>query len=155
MAAVMCLVIEEVAERRGQPLRHAPHVGCGGVGDASFQRRLLQTFDPVDDPPVLRLAQQPEGGQGRVENGVEPRRGIAFTGEATHPDAVGDQDVIERAHHGFEEGADIPAVFLPGQFGGSVVNARIGPFVIGRHHQEMLFHGSSLYPVVRRLCTAP
>ena len=45
-----------------------------------------------------------------IEDGVEAWRQFALAGEAPHPDAVADQQMIERAVQRLEEGAAVGAV---------------------------------------------
>ena len=44
------------------------------------------------------------------QDGVEPVRALARAGEAAHPDAVGDEEVVQRAVHRLEERAAIGPV---------------------------------------------
>ena len=46
--------------------------------------------------------------------------------------------------HGAEEGADVAAIVFVGKLGGRVIDASVGPAVIGRKHHEMLFHGEGV-----------
>src|SRR5690606_29097459 len=51
-----------------------------------------------------------------------------------------DEEVVQRANHRLEEGADIAVEFFARQFSRRLVEPRIGPSVVGRHHREMLLH---------------
>ena len=59
---------------------------------------------------VLGAARRPQGREIVVQDGVEARRLFARAGEAPHPDAVADQQMIERAVQRLEEGAAVGAV---------------------------------------------
>ena len=77
------------------------------------KRLVGQAADPIDDALVFRFARGAQLGEITKQDGVQRGRRVALAGEALHPDAVGDQQMVERAHHRFEEGAGIaPELFL-------------------------------------------
>lgn len=67
LAAMMGLVVEQMGERWGLPLRDGAHVGYGHVGEATRKRLVAERPDPVDDPPVLDLARATQHGQSPVK----------------------------------------------------------------------------------------
>ena len=50
--------------------------------------------------------------------------------------------MVERAEHRAEESADVAGKFFLLKIGSGIVDARIGPLIVGRKHHEMLFHSS-------------
>lgn len=55
--------------------------------------------------------------------------------------------MIESAHHRAEESAGVAIEFLVVEFGRRIIDASIGPLIIGREHHEMLFQSFSPGPV--------
>src|SRR3569832_540526 len=141
LAAMMGLVVEEMAERRRKSLRDGAHVD-GHVGETSGKRLVAHTTHPVDNPPVLSLTRQSQGRQGAVENGGGVGRRIALTREALHPDAIDSKQMVERPKHRAEDGADVTTELLLAKIGGGIVEASVGPLIVSRKHHEMLLHSS-------------
>lgn len=140
LAAVMGLVIEEMRERRGQPLRNGAHVGHGRIGEAAGQHGVGHVVDPVDDAAVLCFARNGQHAQIIMQDGVEPLGRLALACEAPHPDAVGRQDMVERAVHRTEERAQVQPVVIVVKIGRRRIKPLIGPAIIGSEHAEMLSH---------------
>jgi len=67
-------------------------------------------------------------------------RRAALPGEALHPDAVADQDVIQRGVQRAEEGAAIGAIIGIGQLRRGIVEPPVDPFVVGRQHGDLWLH---------------
>src|SRR5438477_6837164 len=147
LAAVMGVMVEEVIERRRKLLLDGARVGDRAIGDQPAEVFLGQTADVVDDALILRAAGRTQRAERFVQDGVEPLWGLASPGETLHPDAVRDQQVVERAVHRLEERPAIGAVHVVGQHCRSFIQALVGPAVVGREHDVTRFHGRA--PVVR------
>ena len=106
---------------------------------------------------VLGAARGAQGGEVVVEDGVEALRHIALAGEALHPDAVADQQVVERAVQRLEEGAAVGAVVGVGQRGGGVIEPLVAPGVVAGEHRIAGHHaapanGADRRRIRRRAC---
>ena len=75
-----------------------------------------------------------------VNDGIQLVGMLALAGEALHPDAVGDEQMIERAVHALEEGADIAAIVDLGKRERRLVQARVGPAIVVSKLLEAGFH---------------
>ena len=100
----------------------------------------VEEFDIADDPFVHVLAGVLQGGELVEQNLVELGLNRPAAGEAAHPDAVGDEHVVERAVQRTEEGAAVGAIVGVGQGSRCFVDTLVGPAVIAGHHREMRFH---------------
>jgi len=142
LAAMVSLVVEQVGEnltpflrerlaRRGRVLQHA------------FEGGVIERPDVAREAIVLVGARERKRATILMENGVEAVRVIAFAGEALEPNAVGEQQMIERAVHALEEGADVAAVILFAQRKRRLVKPRVGPATVGGELFEVAFHGAA------------
>ena len=61
---------------------------------------------------------------------------LALPGEAAHPDAVGDEEVVQRPVHRLEERAAIGPVVGVGERRRGIVEPAVRPGVIGGEHGE-------------------
>ena len=140
LAAVMRLVVEEMQQQRHQRLLDLSRVAQRAIAHEPVEVGLAQPRDIGGDAGVLGLPRRPQLAEIVVEDAFEALRRITRAGEAAHPDPVADQDVVQRAVQRAEEGAAIGAVVFVGQPGRGIVEALVGPFVVGRQHVEMGFH---------------
>src|SRR5665811_2200486 len=104
-----------------------------------------QRFDIAADARVLAAARRPQGYEIVVQGRIKARRQFALAGKAPHPDAVADQQVIERAVHRLEEGAAVGAIVGVGQLGGGGIEPLVAPGVIAGEHLVTGLHGSLLW----------
>ena len=141
LAAMVGLVVEEMRQRRRQRLGDVGRPGDRAVAEGAGEVGLAQAVDIGDDALVLRAARFGKRRQVVEQDLVEPRRLRALAGEAAHPDAVGDQQVVERAVERAEEGAAVGAVVGIGELRRRLVEALVGPAIIGGEHGEMRLHG--------------
>src|SRR5579883_3292212 len=145
LAAMMGLVVEQVREDLADAAALG-HPGQGAVLEGSLQLCFAPGLDEGRETPVLRQARRVERRQRLVQGRPKRRRELAATGEPVEPDAVGDQQMVERAVEAAEVGAGIAVVVLPGQRRGRTVEARVGPGVIAGHHAEVVLHREPLPP---------
>ena len=75
---MMCLMIEQVVERRRQPLRDGAVVGNGHIGEAAVERRLVEAADELADAQILGLARRAQPSKVAEQDGVEAVRGLAL-----------------------------------------------------------------------------
>ena len=135
LTAVMRLMIEEMVERGAKRLLDVARVGERAVAQREREVGLGAGIDPRADPRILGTARRAQRREIVVQDGVEPRGMLAAAGEAAHPDAVGEQQVIERAVHRLEERAAVGAIVGVGKPRGRVVEALIGPRIVGGEHR--------------------
>lgn len=140
LTAMMRLVVEPVIERQIESLGHIIRSGNAAVADCAGQPRIVEAFDVGYDAIVFRFARRTKILQGFVQDGVEPLRGLPFAREATHPDPIGRQQVIEGAMHRLEEGAAIGAIVGIGELGRRIIEPSVGPGVVGGELSVMRFH---------------
>jgi len=143
LAAMMGLVVEQMRQRRRQPLRHHANVGHCHVGEPSGQIFRGQGAHPFDDPIVFRHPRGAQALERPVDNRVERIGRLAHPGKTLHPDAVGGDKVVQSAHHRPEECAGVLLPLLVGQPLGRIIEALVGPAVVGGKHHKMLLHGIS------------
>jgi hypothetical protein len=121
----------------------------GGPADSRVAdlSRQVRVAEPIDKGHDARVFPDPGVAQ-RLElleqDRVEPRRSVAFTGQPPHPDAVCDQEMIERAVHRLEERPAVRAVIRIGQARSNIVDARVAPRIVARHHGKVRLHGEPL-----------
>src|SRR5882724_3864627 len=75
-----------------------------------------------------------------MEDRIEPLRLLAFAGEAMHPDAVAEQQMVQRAVQRAEEGAAIGAIVGIPDLRRRLVEPLVDPGVIRRQHLELRLH---------------
>ena len=137
---MMGLVVEPVIEGGHQGLHELLGGRDAAIADDAGDAPVVETRDPVDDALVLRLACHAKVVEPLVQDGVETVGCVALAGEALHPDAVGGQQVIERAVHRLEEGALVGAVLGIGEVGRRLVQPPVGPGIVACEARIVLFH---------------
>lgn len=75
-----------------------------------------------------------------MDSRVEGRGSFATTGKTLHPDAVGDEKVVKRSYQRVEEYTDVSLQLVLRQDGCGLIDAPVGPLIVGREHREVLFH---------------
>src|SRR5262245_54086965 len=110
LAAVMRLVIEEMVERRGERLLDVLRVDDGTEADRFSEIVLGQCADIVPDAFIFCAPRRAQLHEIVKEYRIEIRRDCALAGKTAHPDAIPNQQVVERAMQGPEVGAPISAV---------------------------------------------
>src|SRR5215475_4966927 len=140
LAAMMGLVIEPVVEGGHQRLNELVRRRDAAIADDAFQGSFVETCDPGHDALVLRLARGAEAGKILVQDGIEALRRLALAGETLHPDAIGRQQMVERAVHGLEERAPVGAILGVGESGRSLVEPLVGPGVVAGEARIMVLH---------------
>ena len=132
LSAVMGLVVEEMRQRRSEALADRAHVRYRDVGEAAVEFLFRQSFDIVGDARILGLSRDRCSAPKASWMIASSRAGcVAVAREAVHPDAVGDEDMVERALHRGEEGVDVAAELLRRELGGRAVEPGIGPGIVG------------------------
>lgn len=140
LSPVMRLMVEPMGERGGNLLLEFRRRRDRPIAHLARKIRFLETVDEGDDAKVLRDPHRFEIGEILEEDRVEPVGRIAAPREPFQPDAVGDEQMVERALDGFEEGAAIGAVIRIGKIRRMLIEPRIGPLIIGGEHLPMGFH---------------
>ena len=80
-----------------------------------------------------------------MDDGVEPSRMFAGAGQALQPDAIGQQQMIQRAVQAAEENAGGPAVLFLGDCEGGAVDPKVGPaIIVGKLPKDLDRHGDVL-----------
>src|SRR4051812_5589138 len=138
LPAMMGLMVEEVGEGRSERLLDVDRIRNRAIPEGVGKMLLRQPSDIGHDTGVFGLARGPQVRQAFEQNGVKAVRRITRSRESLHPDAIGGQEVIERAVQGFEERTAIGAVVRIRKRGGCIVKATISPGVVGREP----YHGS-------------
>ena len=64
------------------------------------------------------------------QDGIEPVGRVAGSGEAAHPDPVGDEEMVERPEHRAEEDAAAGAQLIVGEVGRSKVEPFVAPAIV-------------------------
>src|SRR5262245_22615611 len=130
----MRLVIEEMVERRGERLLDVLRVDDGTEADRFGEVVLAQCTDIVPDAFVFRAPCRAQLREIVKEYRIEIRRDGALAGKTAHPDAIPNQQVVERAMEGPEEGAPVSAVVRIRDLGSGVVQALVAPPVVASEH---------------------
>ena len=104
---MMGLMIEEMAEREPEGIAPQLRIHLADVRELALQIRIRQALDPGFDALIFIDARALQFLEIRVDLIREGCEFVRTPLEATHPDAVGKQDVIERAVNGLEEGPQI------------------------------------------------
>jgi hypothetical protein len=146
VTAMVGLVVEPVVERGRQLLHELFRRRDPAVTDHAGQPRLVETVDVGNDAPVLGLARRPEVGQALVHDGVEPIRRLTLAGEAFHPDAIGGEQMVQRAVHRLEERAFVGAILAIGQEPGGIVETAVRPGVVAGEGDVVVFHAGIVDP---------
>src|SRR5262249_32149719 len=146
LAAMMGLVIEPVVEGGHERLNELVRRRDPAIADDAFQGSFVEAGDPGHDSPVLRLARGAEARKILVQDGIEALRRLALAGEALHPDAIGRQQMVERAVHGFEERAPVGAVLGVAELGRGLVEPLVGPGVVAGEARVMFLHVAIVRP---------
>ena len=110
------------------------------IAERALEIGVREALDVSDDAAVLRLPRRPQRREIVVEDRVELLRLVAFAGEAMHPDAVAEQQVVERPVQRAEEGAAVGAVVGVRDLRRRAVQPLVHPGVVGRQHFELRLH---------------
>ena len=65
-----------------------------------------------------------------IKDSIKTWRQLALAGEALHPDAVSDQQVVEGAMQGLEESAAVGAIVSVRHLGGGIIEPFVAPSVM-------------------------
>jgi hypothetical protein len=134
LAAVMRLMIEKMIKRRGKHLFYVLWVNDGTEADRFNEIVLAQCADVVENAFIFHASRCPQLHEIVVEDCIETGRDSTLGGEAAHPDAIADQEVVEGAVQRFEEGAPIGAIVPIRDLGRGVVEPFVAPGIItGKH----------------------
>ena len=79
----------------------------------------------------------------------------SLAGEAKKPEAIGDQEMVQRAVDTLEEGAAVGSILVVGQGRGRGVEPMIGPGVVACQSGVTLHHHKAPDASLRRLCPRP
>jgi hypothetical protein len=144
LSSMMCLVIEEMIQCFAQPLLDLRRLGDRGIAEACRKCRIVESFDIGLDAPILELARPPKLGKIVEQNGIEPGRRLALARESAHPDAVADEEMVQRAVERFEERTAVGSVVVILDERGGIVEAPVGPAVIGGEAPIAVLHDALL-----------
>src|SRR4051794_8734976 len=136
---MMGLVVEQVRENIA-PLLFELLARRGRVFLQSLDQAVVKRCDIRNDAVVLVGARQRQRAAVLINNGVELAGMLAFAGQPLQPQPVGQQQMIERAVHALEEGADVAPVLGIAQTECRLIEPGIGPAVIGGALFEIGFH---------------
>ena len=103
LSAVMGLVIEQMAECRGDPLAYRSYIGCRHICEAAGKAFGVHTFNIFADALVFGPSHVTQFDEIVGDDGVELVWMITFAGKAFHPDAVSNQQVVEGSMHRSEK----------------------------------------------------
>src|SRR5882672_181202 len=130
------LVIEEMRQhpRQRRFMELAGHVA---IAERAADGFVAEAADEAEDARILDLACRPEIGERVVENLVQSLDAARHSLETAHPDAIADEDVVERRMNRAEEGRPIRAVVGRAQRGAGLIEATIGPGVVAAEAMEV------------------
>ena len=146
LAAVVGLVVEEMIERRRQRLLDLLRPHDGPVAERAGEVGLGQFLDIAADPLVLGAAGGAQRREVVIKDGVQALRHLALAGEACHPDAVADQQVVEGAVQRLEEGAAVGPVGGLAHLRRRVIEPFVAPGVVAGEHPIARCHFRPLKP---------
>src|SRR5882672_7420627 len=108
---MVSLVIEEVRQhpRQRRFLRLAGHVA---IAQRAGEGIIAEATDEAEDACVFARARRPESGEFIIEDLIESLDAARGAFEAAHPDAIADEDVVERGVDRTEEGRSPRAVVV-------------------------------------------
>src|SRR5262249_53644515 len=139
LAAVMGLVIEEMQKQRRQVLLELSGAPRAAIAEPAREVSFREPRNVRTDARILGAPPRAQLREILVEDGVE-RLGLrALAGEAMHPDAVADQQMVQGAVQRAEERAAVPAILGVGNARGGGVEPLVDPGVVGRQQLEARF----------------
>src|ERR1700712_2049750 len=97
---MMCLVIEEMRQRRPQFLLEGLSAGVLVTDRLAVS---IKFGDKIEDPFVFAFPRSPQFGEILVQNLVQPLGNRAIAGESPHPDVIRHQQMVQRVVHAAEE----------------------------------------------------
>src|SRR5690606_2080436 len=103
LPTMMCLMIEKVAEREPQRIAPAPRIHLADIGKLAIELCIRKPGNPGRNPFILRPPRGSERLEVRVELVGERLERVRDSLEAPHPNAVAEQNVIERSVYRLEE----------------------------------------------------
>jgi hypothetical protein len=140
LAAMVGLVIEPVRERRNEAGDHRLGRRHAAIADGPLERLIAERIDDGNDALILRLPSRAQRREILEQDRIEPVLRLALAGDALKPDAVGDQQMIERAMHRAEEGAAVGAIVRVIERGRGLVEAPVSPLIVTREDGEVVVH---------------
>ena len=125
-------VLEHV--RGGDPMRKTAQLAVGSrtVFERPGEPLGRQVPRPVEDQCVGRRALARELREVGVHVGSEGRNRVRLVREASEPDAIAPQHVIERPVHRTEECAAVARAFIRAEFGNDREQPFVHPAVVAR-----------------------
>ena len=123
-----------------QPQRRLLSLALGiRIGKRLVEAALGDAADEVYEMIVLGLTGDAQGDEIAVEHLVERDLRVGLVLNPGDPDAVADQQMIQRAMDRAEEGRARLHVLGLGQGGAGIVEPAIGPGVVTRQSEEIAF----------------
>src|ERR1051326_7179354 len=142
LAAVVSLVVEEMQQQRRQQLLDLRGAPRAAIADRARELPFRKPGDIFVDARVLGAAARAQLREILVKDRVELLGLLALAGEAMHPDAVAQQQMIERAVERAEERAAVAPILGVGNARRGIIEPLVDPRDVGREHREERFHGS-------------
>ena len=95
LTAVVGLVVEEMDESRSERLFEIHRVRDRTIAQEAGEIRVGQSLHVGDDARVLGLPRRSQLLEILEQDRVEPIGRVALCGKAAHPDAIGDEEVVQ------------------------------------------------------------
>ena len=134
LAPMVGLMIEKMVKRGGQHLLYGLWVNHGAKTDRFGQVLFTQGTDVSADAFVFEAARGTQLREVVKKDCVEARWCLTLAGEASHPDTIADEQMVERAVQRFKENTAVGAVVSIGNLCRSLVEPFVAPGVIAGEH---------------------
>jgi hypothetical protein len=143
LAAMMGLVVEEMGKCGRKLLFDRCRIDEGAVANSTFKIVLAQAFDLAADARILGAPRGAQIVEIVVKDDIEILGQLALSGEALHPDAVADQQMVEGAMQRLEEGAAVGAVVCIAYLDHGVIEPLVAPGIVSGEHAIVRSHDCS------------
>lgn len=110
------------------------------VRERSIDRRIIERTGVSDNSVILIGPSQRQRPAILEDDGVEPIGMLAFSRQPLEPQAISQQQMIERAVHAFEKGAAVAPIVSVTERQRRLVKPSVGPKIVGGALLEMSFH---------------
>src|SRR5690606_25638325 len=147
---MVCLVIEEMRDRKPVLVLAGLRIDHAGVAKISTKRLFGQRVGPLDDGAIGILACLRQLAEVVIQLLIETACLERLTKKPAKPDPVGQKDMIERAMDGFEEGATVLASLRIRKLRADRVQTVVHPLVVACHVSG-LFRAHCRSPISERL----
>ena len=121
---------KKVVECRGKFLFDIGRPHKGTEANKASKIGLTQGINIGVDVRILANSRGAKPSKIVIKDSIKTWRQLALAGEALHPDAVSDQQVVEGAMQGLEESAAVGAIVSIRHLGGGIIEPFVAPSVI-------------------------